>query len=315
MSTENAPIRDKERSIKYSYSVPNEDWATEMFFRELEFGSPELLNLEYYRAIRSMVREKADPSERVPRIDLATLLDDSRGIRNGAKEINVHIKRKSYMEAIANDPGMMYDFNIYEETIAREEEEARIAKELEEARQREAEEQAQNIPEPPADEIINIKVPEPEPAPEKPPEPVQEVFMGSLVPLDTWNAIRDRVDKINSVLREAIRDKEWYELVPTSIKGTNEFKMFDYLYTRKFLPDEELEWASSLYNISLSRISVFLDVHKSTLPDSKKVKKAVDHLINRRRIKVVKIDLQFIKDQEKVKKKLAKKISWRLKNA
>ena len=122
MSTENAPIRDKERSIKYSYSVPNEDWATEMFFRELEFGSPELLDNAYYRSLRSMVREKADPSERVPRVDLATLLDDSRGIRNGAKEINVHIKRKSYMEAIANDPGMMYDFNIYEETIAREEE-------------------------------------------------------------------------------------------------------------------------------------------------------------------------------------------------
>ena len=48
-----------------------------------------------------------------PRVDLATLLDDSRGIRNGAKEINVHIKRKSYMEAIANEPGMMYDFTVF----------------------------------------------------------------------------------------------------------------------------------------------------------------------------------------------------------
>ena len=307
------PVRDKERSIKYSYSVPNEDWATEMFFRELEYGSPELLDNPYYRSLRSMVREKADPSERVPRVDLTTLLDDSRGIKNVPRDVNVFIKRKSYMEAIANDPGMMYDFSVYEETLAREEEEVRIKKELEEARKREEEELARNIPEPPAEEVVKVNLPPPEP--ETPPEPVQEVFMGSLIPLDTWNAISERVDKINSVLKEAIRDKEWYELVPTTVKNTNEFRMFDYLYTRKFLTDEELEWASSLYDISLTRISTFLDIYRTMLPNSKKVKKAVDHLINRKRTQAVKIDLQFIKDQEKAKKRIAKKISWRLKNA
>lgn len=313
MSNENAPVRDKERSIKYSYSVPSEDWATEMFFRELEFGSPELLDIEYYRALRSATREKADPSERVPRLDLVTLLDDSRSIRNAPKAVNVHVKRKSYMEAIANDPGTMYDFNIYEETLAKEEEEARIVKELEQARQRE-EEQAQNVPEPPAEEIINVKVPS-EHEPEKPPEPVQEVFLGALVPLDTWKAIQANVSKVDSILREAIRDKEWYELIPTTVKETREFRMFDYLYTRKYLTDEELEWASSLYDVSLSRLSVFLDVHKTTLPDSKTIRKAVEHLVNKRRARIVKIDLQFIREQDKAKKKLAKKVSWRLKNA
>ena len=314
MPNENTPIRDKERSIKYSYSVPSEDWATEIFFRELEFGSPELLDLEYYRAIRSAYREKSDPSERVPRLDLVTLLDDSKSYRNVPKAVNVRVKRKSYMEAIAHDPGMMYDFSIYEETLAKEEEEARIAKEIELERQREAEEQAQEIPEPPAEELVSDKGPS-EPEPEKPPEPVQEVFMGALMPLDTWKAIEAKVSKVESILKEAIRDKEWYELVPMTVKEAREFKMFDYLYTRKYLTDEELEWASSLYDISLSRLSIFLDVHKTTLPDSRAIRKAVERLINKRRARIVKIDLQFIKEQDKAKKKLAKKVSWRLKNA
>jgi hypothetical protein len=315
MPNKDGPIRDKERSIKYSYSVPAEEWATEMFLRDLEFGNPELLENEYYRSIRATMREKADPSERVPRIDLVRLLDESpisRGSDNG-KDVTLHRQRASYMDLIAKDPGMMYDFSIYEETKAREEEERRIQREVEQERQREEEELARSVPEPPHEEPVKVDTQLPEP--EKPPEPVQVEFLGALVPLETWYSMTEGVNKIRDILKEAIREKEWYETVPMTIKETNEFRMFDYLYTRRSVTDGEIEWASTLYSISLTRMSIFLEIHGSMMPSSKRIKKSVDRLINRKRMQVVNHDLRLVKEQEKQKKKIAKKVSWRLRNA
>lgn len=315
MPNKDGPIRDKERSIKYSYSVPAEEWATEMFLRDLEFGNPELLENEYYRSIRATMREKADPSERVPRIDLVRLLDESpisRGSDNG-KDVTLHRQRASYMDLIAKDPGMMYDFSIYEETKAREEEERRIQREVEQERQREEEELARSVPEPPHEEPVKVDTKPPEP--EKPPEPVQVEFLGALVPLETWYSMTEGVNKIRDILKEAIREKEWYETIPMTIKETNEFRMFDYLYTRRTITDGEIEWASTLYSTSLTRMSIFLEIHGSMMPSSKRIKKSVDRLINRKRMQVVNHDLRLVKEQEKQKKKIAKKVSWRLRNA
>ena len=315
MPNKDGPIRDKERSIKYSYSVPAEEWATEMFLRDLEFGNPELLENEYYRSIRATMREKADPSERVPRIDLVRLLDESpisRGSDNG-KDVTLHRQRASYMDLIAKDPGMMYDFSIYEEAKAREEEERRIQREVEQERQREEEELARSVPEPPHEEPVKVDTQLPEP--EKPPEPVQVEFLGALVPLETWYSMTEGVNKIRDILKEAIREKEWYETIPMTIKETNEFRMFDYLYTRRSVTDGEIEWASTLYSISLTRMSIFLEIHGSMMPSSKRIKKSVDRLINRKRMQVVNHDLRLVKEQEKQKKKIAKKVSWRLRNA
>ena len=315
MPNKDGPIRDKERSIKYSYSVPAEEWATEMFLRDLEFGNPELLENEYYRSIRATMREKADPSERVPRIDLVRLLDESpisRGSDNG-KDVTLHRQRASYMDLIAKDPGMMYDFSIYEEAKAREEEERRIQREVEQERQREEEELARSVPEPPHEEPVKVDTKPPEP--EKPPEPVQVEFLGALVPLETWYSMTEGVNKIRDILKEAIREKEWYETVPMTIKETNEFRMFDYLYTRRSVTDGEIEWASTLYSISLTRMSIFLEIHGSMMPSSKRIKKSVDRLINKKRMQVVNHDLRLVKEQEKQKRKIAKKVSWRLRNA
>lgn len=315
MPNKDGPIRDKERSIKYSYSVPAEEWATEMFLRELEFGNPELLENEYYRSIRATMREKADPSERVPRIDLVRLLDESpisKGSDNG-KDLTLHRQRASYMDLIAKDPGMMYDFSIYEETKAREEEERRIQREVERERQREEEELARSVPEPPHEEPVKVDTQLPEP--EKPPEPVQVEFLGALVPLETWHSMTESVNKIRDILKEAIREKDWYETVPMTIKETNEFRMFDYLYTRRTITDEEIEWASTLYSTSLTRMSIFLEIHGSIMPSSKRIKKSIDRLINRKRMQIVNRDLRLVKEQEKQKKKIAKEVSWRLKNA
>lgn len=315
MPNKDGPIRDKERSIKYSYSVPAEEWATEMFLRDLEFGNPELLENEYYRSIRATMREKADPSERVPRIDLVRLLDESpisRGSDNG-KDVTLHRQRASYMDLIAKDPGMMYDFSIYEEAKAREEEERRIQREVEQERQREEEELARSVPEPPHEEPVKVDTKPPEP--EKPPEPVQVEFLGALVPLETWYSMTEGVNKIRDILKEAIREKEWYETIPMTIKETNEFRMFDYLYTRRTITDGEIEWASTLYSTSLTRMSIFLEIHGSMMPSSKRIKKSVDRLINRKRMQVVNHDLRLVKEQEKQKKKIAKKVSWRLRNA
>ena len=315
MPNKDGPIRDKERSIKYSYSVPAEEWATEMFLRDLEFGNPELLENEYYRSIRATMREKADPSERVPRIDLVRLLDESpisRGSDNG-KDVTLHRQRASYMDLIAKDPGMMYDFSIYEETKAREEEERRIQREVEQERQREEEELARSVPEPPHEEPVKVDTKPPEP--EKPPEPVQVEFLGALVPLETWYSMTEGVNKIRDILKEAIREKEWYETIPMTIKETNEFRMFDYLCTRGTITDGEIEWASTLYSTSLTRMSIFLEIHGSMMPSSKRIKKSVDRLINRKRMQVVNHDLRLVKEQEKQKRKIAKKVSWRLRNA
>ena len=113
--TEEKPKKDANRFIKYTYSMSDSDWAIEQFFRDMEFGNPELLQNDYYMALRSTMREKADPSEREPRVDLVSLLDNS-GKPKLSDVSSVQIKRQSYMEMIAKDPGSMYDLSIYEET-------------------------------------------------------------------------------------------------------------------------------------------------------------------------------------------------------
>jgi len=60
--------------IPYHYSIPEGEWSAEMFFRELETENPNLLNIPYYASIRKTLREKADPSERLPRIPIAQIM-------------------------------------------------------------------------------------------------------------------------------------------------------------------------------------------------------------------------------------------------
>lgn len=314
--TEEKPKKDANRFIKYTYSMSDSDWAIEQFFRDMEFGNPELLHNDYYMALRSTMREKADPSEREPRVDLVSLLDNS-GKPKLSEVSPVQIKRQSYMEMIAKDPGSMYDLSIYEEMKAKEELEKKIEKmrKAEEERlllEHEEQEPPQETPTP--DEPISKDVEgNSSESVIKPPEPSFQ-FMGYLVPVDKWQSIANQSQAFETILKEAFRERDWHELIPTTIKNTNEFRMYDYLVSRERLTEEEIDWAATLYDSSLTRIVVFLEIHRSQLPSAKKIQKHIEQIIIKRRMQIVKKDLASIREQEKKKRSLIKQITWRIKN-
>ena len=72
MSPSNAAA--KRKLLDYNYTIPPEEWPTEMFFRDMEFENPGLLEIPYYRQLRASFREKSDTSERLPLIDVAGAL-------------------------------------------------------------------------------------------------------------------------------------------------------------------------------------------------------------------------------------------------
>ena len=63
------------RFIPYHYSVQEQEWPNEMFFRELEIENPNLMNIPYYTALRSSLREKADSNERMTNIPVSQILN------------------------------------------------------------------------------------------------------------------------------------------------------------------------------------------------------------------------------------------------
>jgi hypothetical protein len=294
--------------------MSDSDWAIEQFFRDMEFGNPELLQNDYYMALRSTMREKADPSEREPRVDLVSLLDNS-GKPKLSDASSVQIKRQSYMEMIAKDPGSMYDLSIYEEMKAKEELEKKIEKmrKAEEERlllEQEEQEPPQETPIEPINKDIEDNQSE---SVIKPPEPPFQ-FMGYLVPVDKWQSIANQSQAFETILKEAFRERDWHELIPTTIKNTNEFRMYDYLVSRERLTEEEIDWAATLYDSSLTRIVMFLEIHRSQLPSAKKIQKHIEQIIIKRRMQIVKKDLASIREQEKKKRSLIKQITWRIKN-
>ena len=64
----------KRKLLDYNYVIPPEEWPTEMFFRDMEFENPGLLEIPYYKQLRASFREKSDTSERLPLIDVAGAL-------------------------------------------------------------------------------------------------------------------------------------------------------------------------------------------------------------------------------------------------
>lgn len=62
------------RFTDYHYRIEKENWPEEMFYRDLELENPDLINLPYYSAIRSSARERFDPAERMPRINVASAM-------------------------------------------------------------------------------------------------------------------------------------------------------------------------------------------------------------------------------------------------
>lgn len=86
------------RFIPYNYHVNAEDWADELFFRELELENPDLVDLPFYNALRTTHREKSDQAERLPRIDVAYALNFTGRKKN--EPIELKRRRNSYMEII-----------------------------------------------------------------------------------------------------------------------------------------------------------------------------------------------------------------------
>lgn len=73
LSPSDAPAK-KRKLLDYNYVIPPEEWPTEMFFRDMEFENPRLLEIPYYQQLRASFREKSDTSERLPLIDVAGAL-------------------------------------------------------------------------------------------------------------------------------------------------------------------------------------------------------------------------------------------------
>ena len=60
--------------IPHNYRIEREQWGEELFYRDLEFENPDLINIPYYNAMRTSARERFDPSERLPRLDVASIM-------------------------------------------------------------------------------------------------------------------------------------------------------------------------------------------------------------------------------------------------
>lgn len=100
MSSDPPPASKGNRFIPYNYHVNAEDWADELFFRELELENPDLTDLPFYSALRTTHREKSDPAERLPRIDVAYALNFSGRKKN--EPIELKRRKNSYMELIGS---------------------------------------------------------------------------------------------------------------------------------------------------------------------------------------------------------------------
>lgn len=74
MSKPQGSDAEPRKFVKYHYRIEKDQWAEEMFFRELEFENPGLMEIPYYNAMRTSARERFDAAERLPRIDVASAL-------------------------------------------------------------------------------------------------------------------------------------------------------------------------------------------------------------------------------------------------
>lgn len=74
MSKPQSNDAEPRKFVKYHYRIEKDQWNDEMFFRELEFENPGLMDIPYYNAMRTSARERFDPAERLPRIDVASAL-------------------------------------------------------------------------------------------------------------------------------------------------------------------------------------------------------------------------------------------------
>lgn len=74
MSKPQGSDAEPRKFVKYHYRIEKDQWNDEMFFRELEFENPGLMDIPYYNAMRTSARERFDPAERLPRIDVASAL-------------------------------------------------------------------------------------------------------------------------------------------------------------------------------------------------------------------------------------------------
>ena len=84
MSKSNGEVPRSQKFIPYNYRIEKEQWVEEMFYRDLEFENPDLINIPYYNAMRTSARERFDSAERLPRIDIASAMRF-----RGAQEIMV----------------------------------------------------------------------------------------------------------------------------------------------------------------------------------------------------------------------------------
>ena len=74
MPKSNGEVPMNQKFIPYNYRIEREQWAEEMFYRDLEFENPDLINIPYYNSMRTSARERFDTAERLPRIDIASAM-------------------------------------------------------------------------------------------------------------------------------------------------------------------------------------------------------------------------------------------------
>ncbi len=101
-----------QKFISYNYRIEREQWAEELFYRDLEFENPGLASIPYYNAMRTSARERFDPAERLPRIDIASVMR-FRGARELIiqKPMRVHDQHTgiSYMSYLVDSPKAILD--------------------------------------------------------------------------------------------------------------------------------------------------------------------------------------------------------------
>lgn len=91
MPKSNGEVPRNQKFIPYNYRIEREQWAEEMFYRDLEFENPDLINIPYYNAMRTSARERFDTAERLPRIDIASAMRF-----RGAQEITMSKPKRTH---------------------------------------------------------------------------------------------------------------------------------------------------------------------------------------------------------------------------
>lgn len=344
--SEKKSTRDVERFVPYSYNIGPEAWPEENFYRDLEFGNPELLDIPYYRALRASMREKIDPAERTPRMNLGKLLEDPRRSRED-EQAEMNMDKGSYMDLISKDPGSMFDFAIYEEMKAQEEKEAKINALLREQEKgleppvsevHEKQEDMGGVPgqtEPPEEPVAaHDVIQEPgrmfhpvsfvrgllsagwlRPGHRRRQEPGQVPEIGSEVQSTSIilaSEFERLMQEAQSMIFKGMPERTAYtnsaNRVPELMRASHEYQAFKLMKeydSRGELNEENIQYAASLHALSLSRIFVFLKANDS-LEGSKRIRKAIDRILYRRQLKVVREDIKKVRQIERTEKRRRK---------